>query len=75
VVWTEGARQGAGKSIDRILFTDQDQLTWSAGLGPEAIAHLKPSPNEGVLWNRDLILSAHLRVPSAAGGLYSFTHG
>jgi hypothetical protein len=75
VTWTEGTRQGAGKSIDWILLTDEDQLTWSASLGSEAIAHFESSTNEGVLRDRDLILGAHLRVPTAAGGLYSRAHG
>jgi hypothetical protein len=74
LIWSEGARQGAGESIDRILLTDQDQLTWSACLGPEAIAHFEPSPNEGVLGDRDLILGAHFGIASAANGLYSCTH-
>jgi len=34
LIWSEGARQGAGKSIDRILLADQYQLTGPAGLGP-----------------------------------------
>jgi hypothetical protein len=74
VIWSEGTRQGAGKSIDRILLADQDQLTWAAGLGPEAIAHFEPSPNEGVLGDRDLILGAHPGVSATSIGLYSCTH-
>ena len=35
MIRSEGARQGAGKSIDRIILADQDQLTRPAGLGPE----------------------------------------
>lgn len=52
--------QGAGKSIDRILLADQDQLTWSAGLGPKAIANFEPSSSEGVLRDRHLVLALTL---------------
>jgi hypothetical protein len=75
LIRSERARQGAGKSIDRILLADQDQLTGPASLSSQAIAHFEPSPNEGVLRDRDLILGAHLRVASAASGLYSCSHG
>ena len=75
LIRSERARQGAGKSIDRILLADQDQLAGPASLSSQAIAHFESSSNEGVLRDRHLILRAHPRVTSAASGLYSCTHG
>ncbi len=74
VIWSERAGQRPCKSIDWVLLADQDQLTGPAYLGPEAIAHFEPSPNQGVLRDRDLVLGTYPGVPSTSTGLYSRTH-
>jgi hypothetical protein len=45
MLWAVGARQSSRKSIDRIVFADQDQFVGPARFRPEAIADLKA-------WNR-----------------------
>ena len=69
-----GARQRSRKSIDRIVFADQDQFAGPMSFGSKSIADLKACSKEGVLWDRDLVLGAHSCVSTAASRLYFCSH-
>jgi len=68
------AGEGPRPLIQRIVGTDQRDLTGSAHLGPKAIAAAKASCRQGFHRYRDLILGAQPGVPATTSYLYFVRH-
>jgi hypothetical protein len=68
------AGQGSGKLLERIVFANEGDLTWSAHVCAKAVSNLEACPSEGIHWEGDLVLDAYPRPAASAIMLYLSNH-